>query len=238
MAKKVKKTANKKDGEKVSEIFEIEKKGKEKIVKKSGNLPLKNITKKELDKENKILRNVLIGIGIILLIVIIITLVVYNSKTIEYKNVEFKKIDYSGLILYHTSFPLTYNNKSVIYNEYLRINPRKTVANVPFEGELAAKDTMVINFEDEFICNGDGVISVVNLRDLYQIIGIKVMTDPNATCDVYGRYMYLNILSGNETKVVQTNTYCYNLYVKDCEILDVTERFMIETLSKINAKKE
>ena len=60
-------------------------------------------------------------------------------------------------------------------------------------------------------------------------LGIKVIKDPNATCDSEGKYMFLNIQPGETTKIKQTGPSCYVMEVKDCEILKATERMMVET---------
>jgi len=36
------------------------------------------------------------------------------------------------------------------------------------------------------------------------------------------------------TKIEQFGTACYDIYIKNCEILEGTERFMFETLVKVN----
>jgi hypothetical protein len=90
---------------------------------------------------------------------------------------------------------------------------------------------------NSFNCDGDGVIGIANVLNLYKIIGTQVIKDENASCDdLLGRYMFLNIKEGNETKI---NDYglkgaCYNIEVKGCDILPATERFMLETLIKVN----
>ena len=117
------------------------------------------------------------------------------------------------------------------YNFYIRNDPRK-LEEVPFEGDLHILDLMVFNTTEDFNCDGDGVIGVANLVKLYQFLETKIMRDENATCDSQGRYMFLNIQPGEETKVTKVGPSCYNLEVNDCEILEVTERFMIETFVK------
>ena len=59
------------------------------------------------------------------------------------------------------------------------------------------------------------------------------MKDENASCDAEGEYMFIQIEEGEETNVEQFGPSCYKLIVSDCEILPVTERFMIEMFVKL-----
>lgn len=234
-----KNTSKKKVTEKVCETFEVNKKGKEKSITTCGNMPVKKASKKELDKENKVLRNVLIGMGIFVIVFIITFFMIKQAGIIEYGGVTFKKIDYNGLPLYHTTFLFPKDGQNILYNEFLRLNPEKTIENVPFEGLLITRRDMVLNFEETFNCDGDGIIGVANLQELYNFLGINVVNNNQLKnmsydCDLQGRYVYLNFLEGEETKIVQVAPTCYNLYINDCEILDVSERFIIEALVKVN----
>jgi hypothetical protein len=143
------------------------------------------------------------------------------------------KTTMTGMTLYRTSIPVTFNGTKADYNFWLRGNPDKT-NKIPFDGNLVIMKDMVLNQEENFNCNGDGIIGVANLLKLYSVLDVKVMTDPNATCDSQERYVFVNIKSGNETRIDQTGTTCYEIQVKDCEILPATERFMIETLERTN----
>ena len=66
------------------------------------------------------------------------------------------------------------------------------------------------------------------------MVGTKVIRDENATCDSEGRYMYINLKSGDKTKIEQSGNACYDILINNCEILEGTERFMVETFAKLN----
>ena len=66
----IKKKKIKKDSEEICEVFDIGKKEKEKEKKVCGAIEKKHLTKEEIKKQNKILRNILIGFGIIVLLVL------------------------------------------------------------------------------------------------------------------------------------------------------------------------
>ncbi len=230
-------SSNKKKGKKFYEIFEIIKKGKEKIVKvESFENKEKKPVKKQISNENRILRNIFIFIGILVILSLIGYLVINNIRNFEYQGVNFETVNFCDkkpcLILYQTSLPVIYDGKKADYNFYLRKDPRKS--NVTFKGELNLIPKMVINSTEDFNCNGDGIIAMANLVKLYSVIGSKVIKNKTLECDSSGNYMFLQIQKGNKTSIEQFGTACYNLKVNNCEILESTEKFMTETFSKIN----
>ncbi len=190
--------------------------------------------KEQLKKERKQLRNVLLGLGIFVIVLALAVFFISSIKSFEYKNTKWDIVREGNLILYNTKIALVNENgeQYMNYNFFLRNDPRKL--NVDFNGELEIKELAVINAEEEFNCDGDGIIAVANLNQLYQIIGTKLIRDENATCDSEGRYMYINLKAGDKTKIEQTGISCYDILINNCEILAGTERFMVETFGKIN----
>lgn len=232
----------KKREEKIDEIFEIDKDGKRKIVEKisTKNVEDKSPSKNQVEKENKILRNIFIGIGIIVLLIVGIVFMVMEIRHYNYHGVDFETVKEKNLILYKVSFPITSQNKTIPYNFYLRTNP-KDLENVPFEANITTRKFMVINITNELNCGGYGGLGVQNLANLYTFLGVNTIKDENASCDYLGRYTYLNIIKGNETKIEQYGPSCYTIYVNNCEILPGTEKFMAETfveLQKLISKQK
>jgi hypothetical protein len=219
--------------EKVTEYFEVEKKGKEKIVKSSGfeKVPEEKPGKKQILEENKILLGVLASIAVLSLVLIGAYFFFQNAGKFDYRGVEFEIVD--EIAPYRTSLPVVYNGERMLYNFYLRNNPRD-LENVPFNGEIVLAQLMVINATEDLNCDGYGTIGIANLNNLYKIIGVNVIKDSEASCDNSGEYMFLNIKDGEETKVEQVGEMCYEITANNCEILEATERFMVETLIKVN----
>ncbi|MDD5012681.1 MAG: hypothetical protein PHQ66_03510 [Candidatus Nanoarchaeia archaeon] len=233
------------EGEKVCEIFEVKKEeGREKIVESCGTEEPKAASDVQRKKENKIFKIIIITlIGFILMFLVVVWAVNYfNQINVGGVIFEMDKTTMTGKILYKTSIPVSYKDGttgkviSADYNFYFRTDPR-ILEKVPFQGKINLRDNMVINMTEDFNCDGYGIIAVANILKLYEVIGVKVIKDEDATCDeLYGRYMYLNLKGGEETFV---NTYgiqetCQNIYINDCEILEGTERFMLETLIEVN----
>ena len=228
--------------EKVCEIFEVGKKGEEKTKKVCDIVEKKQATKEEIEKEKKTLRNILIGLGLLVLLVLFGIYFINSLRHFEYRGVTGDVVKEGDLIFYKTAFPVKYQGQIIPYNIYIRNDPRK-LNKIPFEGEMDfgvkfndGNYRLVLDTNDEFNCDGDEVISIGNLVNL-KALGIKVVKDENASCDSEGRYMYVKIQKSEKSEIKQIGNACYELNVANCEILKVTERFMIEAFVKYYQNK-
>lgn len=196
-------------------------------------------------KENKLLKKVLIGMGMALILVLGFIWGINSTTNFEYEGLKFTMIKEGSLIFYNVEFPLysPITGKSIGgYNFYIRNDPRKLKQDIPFYADLMLKKNVVLESHEEFNCEGDGIIAIANLLNL-EIFGEKIIRDENATCDNEGRYTYINLKSGNKSYIDQDGPSCYTLYINNCEILEVTERLLVESLvnlqdEKLYAKKE
>ena len=233
MANKKKNTKKIKEKEEICEVFELEEGGREKAVKLCGVEEKTPATNKQIKEENKVLKKILIGLGVLILVLIAGYFIINSLSSFKYKGVNFNIIKEGEILFYHTSFPLKYNGNDVNYNVYLRNDPRK-LEDVQFNGNITLMEMMVINNTDGFVCDGDGGIAMYNFKQIVNAIGITTMQDPNASCDPQGRYTFIKIDKGDITEIKQTGHSCYEFYVSNCEILKVTEKFLVETLVKFN----
>ena len=186
-------------------------------------------------RENAQLKIFFMMIGIVIVVILAVMFVVNKMKNFEVDGVTFNVV--KEIAPYRTSFPVIYEGKNASYNFYLRNDPRKLIEEISFDGKVKLEvpmNQMVINITGEVDCNKDSGIAVGNLVSLYRISGISVIKDENATCDEKGRYLFLQIQPGNETKIEQTSGACYTIEVSNCEILKGTERFMVETFEQIH----
>ena len=190
--------------------------------------------KEQIKSEDKILRNFFIGIGIIIVVIVLIILISNFAKSLEYEGVKFEIVKEGNLVLYKTLVPVTYQGKKISYQFYLRNDPRNLGKNIPFEGDVRLAKNLVINSTDDFNCDGDGIIAVANLVNLYKISGIEVIKDENATCDAEGRYAFIQLQTGNQTSIEKFGPVCYNVNINNCEILKALERLMLEYFIEIN----
>lgn len=241
-----------KETEKIEEIFEVKENGKEKIIETEKEVEKKEEkpSKKEIKKENKILRNFVLIIGGFILMFVFIMVFRYYVDHFEVEGVKFEVIKSGQLTFYRTSLPGIINDENKFemglyeegnkadYSIYLRTDPR-VLQNIEFHERISQiKKENVINMEGDFGCNGDGTIAVANLLKLYEIIGANVIKDETASCDEKGRYGWINIQSGEKTNLERFGPACFNINIKNCEILEGTEKFILETLIEINGKLE
>lgn len=231
-----KKKSSTKKSEKVLEIFEVEKKGKKKIVKKEASTEIEEGgSKKQLKSENEVLKIILITMGAIFVIFLVSYFLSNSLKTFEYQGMEFSKITKANIMFYHTAFPVYYGGKPATYNVYLRNDPRK-LENIPFEGSAVLREMIAFNFTQDFVCEGDGGIAMQNFNQIVNVFGAKTLTDSEAICDSQARYVSIQVKEGEKNQIIQTGPACYDFIVEDCEILKVTERFLTETLSTYLSK--
>lgn len=188
--------------------------------------------KKQIKQENKILKIFVFGIIGFILTIMLFAFFMNSLSNFEYEGVKFKTVKEGELVLYRTAIPVTYRGVENEYNFYLRNDPRKL--DVSFDSGLDLLKNVVINETGNFLCDGDGVIAIANMVNLYEVIGIDVIKDDTADCDFQGRYMFIRLLQGNETSIEKFGPSCYNININNCEVLEGTERFMIETFIEVN----
>ena len=187
------------------------------------------ITKDEINEQNKTLKKVFIGVGVFIGVILLCVWFINSVRYFEYEDVKFSVIKEGELILYNTALPVytqtgvSLSGQSVLtehtadYNFYLRNDPRK-LEHIPFNGELEMRKILVINATKEFDCEGDQIIAIANLVQLYQFGGAQVIRDSNATCDEEGRYMFINLQEGEVSGIEQIGPGSYNLNINECEI--------------------
>jgi hypothetical protein len=250
-----KKSVSKKDAPKKErkviedEIFQVEKDGEEKIIRKEIFSEPKTPSAEQLKGEKKTLIKIIVVLMGFILMFIAFYLINYYSTHFNVEGVKFEidKTSLSGVTLYKTTIPGMINNEgnftAGIYGEskqaYYRIwfrNDPRTLDDIAFSGEVVLLKNIVLNMTDSFNCNGDGIIAIANLQKTYNAIGATIMKDETATCDEAGRYTFLRISEENETKITEYNSAgeCYKIEINNCEILPATEKFMLELLKKIN----
>lgn len=217
--------------EKSTEIFEVKKDNKEKVVQEEITEDVPVAKKGQLDHQNKILKIILFSSILIIAIVFGAYYYIDSLKSQDYKGVEYKTTVHGDLIFYQTSIPVLYQGKMVPYNFYLRTKINK-LTKIPFDDEnYKLMKFAVLNFTDTFDCNdGDEIIAVANLRNVHDVLGIQIMYDSEASCDPDGRYSYYNLMESDETKIEKIGEQCYNIHVANCEILPATEKVIAEML--------
>jgi hypothetical protein len=235
-----KKKKVKKSKEKDIEIFEVGKEGEEKEIVKESHPKEEHLTKEELKKQHRQLKIILWVLGFLIVFFVLIFVGIKSVRINYYEGVKFETIQEGELILYNTIVPLYDKNGEQVweYNFYLRTNPND-LKKVPFEGELEFRKGYTINYSNgDFTCEGYGTIAIANLVNQYQLADMLFINDGNATCDGKNSYMYFEMKEGEETKIVQRGeNLCYDVYIKDCEVLPAFEKIMAEGFVKFQDMK-
>jgi hypothetical protein len=190
------------------------------------------MNKKETEKQNKILISIFVVMGILLFGFILIYFTYDNVKNFETYGMKYDIRKEGKIIFYHTSFVSNHvmPSKTVEYNVYLRTDPR-TTKDIPFVGNLFIYKAIALQSDEEFNCDGDGVIAMANFNQVIGAIGGTTMRDENVTCNNTAEYSVIRLVNSNKTQVVQTGKSCYDFQIHNCEILNVTERFLLEAFS-------
>lgn len=226
--KKSKKNVSK---EKVCETIEVEKDGEKEFITSCGEEEIeKGDDKKHLKKYHKIFRNFLIGMGIFIVLLILLWLFLGSLGKYHYKDLDFDVQRVGEVTFYHTEVPFRSDGVEFVFNSYIRNNPEQLEEEILFEGSMKLRKMMVVEVNSEFDCDQDEDIAFGNLNQHLNILGTGVIQDPNATCDGQQRYMFVRFQEGNSTRIEEFSSACYDVYVNDCEILEATERFLIEYL--------
>ncbi len=194
----------------------------------------------EDNKEKKQLMNALIIVGFLVLFFVGIFVLMNSSRHFTYKGVEFDIVKEGNLRLYRTAIPVDSNRvvttgKAVAnYNFYFRNDPR-SLKNIQFDvDDIIMRKNIYLNFTDDFNCNGYGIIGTANMVNLMTALGGKPMKNETAKCEAPYEYTFIQLQEGDKTGIEQTGHSCYNLNINNCEVLKVTEKLMIEMLSRVN----
>jgi len=230
--KKAKKKTKKKE---VCNTFNISDGKKEKSAVSCGSIEEKHASKKQIKNFSKTLGIVLAFLAFLFLLFFVIYYISASSKTVNFKGVEYTKLQVGEVLFYHAQIPYLKDLEGTKYNVYLRSNPKEISKKIPLDGEdISWKQLVVTNYSTNgLVCEGYSIIAQANFNQiLKEGIGLTLLSNNTVSCDEENRYMYLSIEAGDETKIEKIGESCYRLEFTNCEILEVTERFLLEAISK------
>ena len=199
----------------------------------------KETEKKQTFSEKETLRRLLIIIGVIVGIFLVAFYLFYSLNNFEYKGVRFSKTNIGNLIFYRAVFPEFSEGEKIDYYMYIRDSPRELEEKVHFNGTIEFEDAVihngtidlkenfVIEFVGDFSCRGDGAVAIGNLMRI-RAFDVKIYNSENETCEPENDYKLIKVRRANETSIEQTGENCYDFNVNNCEIIPVTERFLLE----------
>lgn len=214
----------------------------------------KNIKK----KQNMQIIWVILLMGILIL-ASVASPIIYNNyfNKFEYAGLDFQKTKLGKIIFYSAKIPLvkSYTTSSVIREEDItgsypinfRNDPRgleNIRVNISSEDMKFIKTNVVyISLDPEMKKCEDNALALMNFAGfLGGFGGMKIksaISDKNASrelnityakCSTHPTNTVIQISSGNETTIYKKGENCYQLLYKDCEILQLTEKFQIAVL--------
>lgn len=240
----------KKGKKEVCEIFDIEKNGREKTIESCGAGEVKkgHITKTLMEKEKRQLFCIIAAMAVILISFFLVYAISQQSKRFEYNGFNFEKIMYDKLPLYYTKISITRADSNIInYNLYLRDDPRKK--NIKPDAFVHfMRGDIFISLNKDFEKCDDTSLAMTNIGMLFGAIGLdlkaaldnleqaEMLKRPYATCENTKNNTVILYKMANETGIKQQEN-CYIINVADCEILNATEAFIMQTLSDMKRKQ-
>ncbi|MFH1585554.1 MAG: hypothetical protein ABIB79_02215, partial [archaeon] len=126
----------------------------------------------------------------------------------------------------------------VPYNYYLRNDPRDLEKSVPFDNVLELRKNVVLNLtSSNLFCGGDWNIAMSNMVGLYRLLEMNVSAiNETSVYEPVVDYIFIIINEANESEIRRTAVQEYNLDIANCEVLQVTERMMVEALVQFYEK--
>jgi len=233
----------------VCEIFEIEKKGKEKIIESCGTQEIKekHVTKSLKEAEKKQLFYAVIIMAAILVLFFLIYFMSQQTKKFEYNGFKFEKIMYDKLPLYYTKISITRMDGNIInYNLYLRNDPRKN--NIESDAFVQfMKGAIFVSLNKDFEKCEDTNLAMTNIGMLFGAIGLdlrgaldnleqaEMLERPYVTCENTKNNTVILYKEAGEAGIIQQGD-CYVINVADCRILNATEAFIMQILSDMQRR--
>ena len=202
---------------------------------------------------NKELRWVLMTLAGLVILFLLANSFFQSLNKIEYQGLTFAKEKFGEIPLFHYSYyfnaprSLTggaINTGQLIqYNLYLRLDPREN--NVPVEGgqiilstdiptyltidtvglESCEKSTIAVAGLSAFLAENFIQIKGATTDESFVEEGI-----PLVTCDTNPNDTVILLTTGSETKILKKSNLCYNIIVSNCETLQATEKFIVQSI--------
>jgi len=205
--------------------------------KKQNKKSKKNKTskRKKIDKQEKQIRAIIGVLAFIFFLVFLFIIISNISRSFTWEELRFEKRKMGDIIFYNTELPIWYENGEPTnkMEQSFRNDPRK-LEKIPIEGDIELKENIALAFKDGFSCPRTNLATMVlqinffgRLKNNVFFSGMieKTLEEQNISCES-DNYNILIIKESDETKIVRDGN-CYRLLVNDCEIVEISERFML-----------
>lgn len=203
------------------------------------------IEEKNQEKQTKFVILFMVGLIVaIILVYFLFQIISVKMNSFEYKNVKYQKVKQGELNFYVGTFPVydIYGNIAKSFKVYFYEDPRK-LENISEEPVLALKRINVVDLEDLYSseCEDSSVAGGILLGFLKNFYGDGMNTFQGSLNKTKAeqlnieyvnctdsRYSVIKLKTGFESRIIKTGE-CYILEAgNNCEINNVTEKFLIE----------
>ena len=193
----------------------------------------------------KHLKYIVLIMVVLLLGVFLVYFFITSSKTFSYGGLDFQKVNYDKLQLYYSKIPQKTATGEVIrnYNLYLEKDPR-TLKGISVQGTILLKTNLIVSTDPAIDKCSGGAVAGAKLNDFFSASEIKPVWSASmnesyaleknksyVTCNESLPYTILLVQPGDKNQIVQVSTNCYSLEIKDCQTIDVIERFIVAAIA-------
>lgn len=232
--------------EKKAEIEKIKKEEEKEKNLEKGEVVTEDKKAKNYNKQIKI---VVFVMAILLVSVFLTYWIVQESKTFEYKGMRFYK-EKEGTIIFYKSLLgyVSYSGENVPFVLKLRTDPRK-LDEIKVEGQIKNfREEMILSLSPQIANCTNTVRTMVDFSMTFGAFGIKTTaatTDkkyskennvPLITCKDAQQKTVIVMTEGEENKIIKTAD-CYTIEIKNCEIQENFEKFILEFIANSMTKE-
>jgi len=204
-------------------------------------------------QERQIKWAVYLMVAVVLVIVVLPYIKMNYIDKFDYHGLEFQKTQLGDLIFYSSRFPVVIENQVVgTYSVNLRNDPRE-LEYIPLDTQDEKIEFTINNgkFGDAYItlnpfmeiCDNSGIAMATLsgfLKDSYLNVSSAVTDKAYAKkndltqrwCNNDPLDTVFVVTDGNKTAITEIQTGCYEMSFKDCEILEVTEKVILNVLEQ------
>ena len=191
-------------------------------------------------------------IAVVIMIILLVSVFLFNwiiqeSRKFEYGGIDFYK-EKEGEIMYYKTMPLQYlptglalGGERIPIQIKLRNDPRE-LAEIPIEGTIKLKRDVILSLSPVIANCSNTYITLIDFSmtlKAFSITAKGAVIDRNyakennvtfADCRHAREKTVIVMKEGNKTKITQ-NKDCYTIEIKDCEIQESFERFILEFIA-------
>lgn len=186
----------------------------------------------------------IVGFFTFLVLVFFVSSEIFKEmKEVEYEGLTFTKGKFGEIEAYHYPYYYEKDQRLINYNLFVRNNPAEN--KIPVEGdkiEFDSKRYVHVTIDSKNLAECEqSILAVADITNFLTGNGIRVESgnmdeeiaertgNKYVTCENEPDRKVIEIFKGDETKI-NINGNCYEISVNNCEVLQATEKFEVQSL--------